>query len=128
MSDPRGIHSEHSAEFWQALDKLVSEFEITIDRPKGSSHPRYPEFIYPLDYGYLKGTSAMDGGGIDVWLGSGSLRRVDAVICVIDLVKRDSEIKVLIGCNEEEKALIYKVHNETAKQKGILIRRIDNAR
>jgi predicted acetyltransferase len=48
-------------DFWQALDKLVSDSEIVIDRPKGSAHPRYPEFIYPLEYGYLKGTTAMDG-------------------------------------------------------------------
>ena len=52
--------------FWQAFDRLILESEIVIDRPKGSAHPRYPDFIYPLDYGYLKGTTAMDGSGIDV--------------------------------------------------------------
>lgn len=52
--------------FWQALDRLVAECETVIDRPKGTAHPRWPEFVYPLDYGYLRGTSSMDGGGIDV--------------------------------------------------------------
>ena len=56
--------------FWEALDTLAAESEIIIDRPKGSAHPRYPGFIYPLDYGYLKATTSMDGGGIDVWRGS----------------------------------------------------------
>ncbi|MDR0293209.1 MAG: inorganic pyrophosphatase [Oscillospiraceae bacterium] len=111
--------------FWQALDTLAAESEIIIDRPKGSAHPRYPKFIYPLDYGYLKGTAAMDGGGIDVWRGSGPAGQIDAVMCIVDLVKRDSEIKVLIGCTEEEKALVYQAHNETDMQKGVLIRRTD---
>ena len=97
--------------------------EIVIDRPKGSAHPRYPHMIYPLDYGYLKDTSAMDGNGIDVWLGSDSSRRIDAIICTVDLVKRDSEIKLLIGCTEEEKQLALKKHNDSQYMKGILIRR-----
>lgn len=56
--------------FWNALDTLVAESEIRIDRPGGSAHPRYPEFIYPVNYGYLKNTTSMDRGGIDIWLGS----------------------------------------------------------
>ena len=47
-------------EFWRNLDKLVEESEIVIDRPKGSSHPKYPHFIYRVDYGYLKNTAYID--------------------------------------------------------------------
>ena len=108
--------------FWQTLSTLVSGSEIVIDRPKGSTHPRYSDFIYPLDYGYLKGTTAMDGGGIDVWRGS-KFTGVDAIMCIVDLVKRDSEIKVLIGCTEEEEMIIYRAHNRTDFMKGILIQR-----
>jgi inorganic pyrophosphatase len=114
-----------SGDFWFALDKLVAESEIVIDRPKGSAHPRYPHFIYQLDYGYLKGTTTMDGGGIDVWRGSDPAGRIDAIMCIVDLMKRDSEIKVLIGCTEDEKADVYRVHNETEYMKGVLIRRDD---
>mgnify|MGYP007110270985 FL=1 len=28
-------------EFWNAIDKLVAESEIIIDRPKGTVHPKY---------------------------------------------------------------------------------------
>ena len=73
-------------------------------------------------YGYLKGTSSMDGSGIDVYVGTGE-NRVNAIICIVDLLKRDSEIKILIGCSEEEKSVLYKMHNETQFMKGILIRR-----
>lgn len=109
--------------FWNAIDKLVSESEIVIDRPKGSAHPCYPDFLYGVDYGYLKNTIAMDGGGIDVWVGSSSNQTSDAIMCIIDLTKRDSEIKILIGCSEDEKEIVYQTHNETEHMKGIMIRR-----
>ncbi len=108
--------------FWQALDTLVASSKIVIDRPRGQSHPKYPDLIYKVDYGYLKDTSSQDGEGIDVYVGTNS-KFVDAVICIVDLVKRDSEIKMLIGCTEEEKEIIYNFHNETEYMKGILIRR-----
>ena len=114
--------SPHSREFWEALDTLVKSSEIVIDRPKGTSHPKFPSFIYRVDYGYLKNTSSMDGSGIDVWVGSCG-KEVDAIMCIVDLMKKDSEIKILIGCTEEEKEIIYKTHNETEFMKGILIRR-----
>ena len=114
--------SKYNADFWHLLDELVANSEIVIDRPKGTTHPRYPDFIYKVDYGYLKNTSSMDGAGIDVWVGSNG-SNVDAIICCVDSLKRDSEIKVLIGCTEEEKSIIYKTHNETHYMKGILIRR-----
>jgi len=28
-------------------------------------------------------------------------------------MKKDSEIKILIGCTEEEKTIVYETHNET---------------
>lgn len=108
-------------EFWNALDELVKNSEIVIDRPKGNRHTKFPDFIYKVDYGYLKDTTSMDGGGIDVWVGTDE-KKIDAIIVIVDLMKKDSEIKILIGCTEEEKQIIYKTHNEEY-MKGILIRR-----
>ncbi|HOT92160.1 MAG TPA: inorganic pyrophosphatase [Anaerolineae bacterium] len=97
--------------FWEQLEALVAGSRVVIDRPKGTAHPRYPAFIYPLDYGYLDGTGTIDGGGVDVWVGSLPERRVTAIICAVDLVKRDTELKLLLGCTPEEAALIVQVHN-----------------
>ena len=110
------------ADFWQALDKLVSESSIIIDRPKNSPHPKYPNLIYPLDYGYLENTTAMDGGGIDVWRGSGG-EYADAIICIVDLLKKDSEIKILVGCNDEEKQIVLQFQNSSEFMKGMLLPR-----
>ena len=113
-------------EFWQAIDSLASSGRIVIDRPKGSSHPKYPDCIYPVDYGYLENTTSMDGDGIDIWRGSLTSNKVDSIICTVDLMKKDSEIKLLIGCTEEETKIIYEFHNNSEFMKGILIKRCEN--
>ncbi len=110
-------------DFWHVLEKLVKESEVIIDRPKGSTHPKYPDFFYELDYGYLEGTTSADGGGIDVWLGSNKDKILDAVIVIVDYLKRDSEIKILIGCNEDEKNKVLYMHNKTEFMKGLMIKR-----
>lgn len=111
-------------DFWKRLDELVATSKIVIDRPAGTAHPRYPDFIYPHDYGYLAGTSSMDGDGIDVWLGSLAEKRVTAVICTIDMTKRDSEMKILLGCTPQEAKTILSTHNN-GPQAGILCHRHD---
>ena len=113
----------YSSEFWAALDQLVSTSRIVIDRPAGTAHPRYPQCIYPLDYGYLEGTASMDGGGIDLWRGSDPGGGLNAIICTVDLMKHDSEIKLLIGCTEEEIQTVLAFHNDSEFMKGILVRR-----
>lgn len=105
--------------FWHAVDELVASSEITIDRPKGTAHPKWPQIIYPLDYGYLNNTSAMDGGGIDLWVGSLPERRVTGLIVTVDLHKRDSEMKILLGCTPEEAQAALSTHN-TFSQSGML--------
>lgn len=114
--------NKYDKEFWRVLDKLLDSSEIVIDRPKGSAHPRFPDIIYPVDYGYLKGTSSMDGEGIDVWVGTGE-KRIDTVMCTVDLMNKDSEIKLLISCTEAERESIYKFHNASEYMNGIMILR-----
>jgi inorganic pyrophosphatase len=108
--------------FWQALDTLVAESELIIDRPRGSAHPRYPEERYLWDYGYLKGTRSGDGDGIDVWVGSLPERRAMGIIMTVDLLKRDSEMKILLGCTHDEMERILSSHN-VGKQSAILVKR-----
>lgn len=94
--------------------------EIVIELSAGTAHPRFPDFIYPLDYGYLEDTRASDGAQIDVWLGSGP-RQVSAVVVTVDLLKRDSEIKLLVGCTPSQCEQILRVHNETGFMEKILL-------
>lgn len=41
---------------------------IKIDRPLGSVHPKYPDFIYPVNYGFVPDTKAPDGEEIDAYV------------------------------------------------------------
>jgi inorganic pyrophosphatase len=107
--------------FWSRLTSLVSGSSILVDRPKGSAHPRFPELIYPLDYGYLSGTRSGDGHGIDVWIGGLESRAITGVVCTIDLGKRDAEVKILLGCSRAEQRLILSLHNR-GDQAAVLIR------
>ena len=100
------VCSLYNEDFWNSIETLVHNSEIIIDRPKGSVHPKYNSFIYNVDYGYLKNTSSMDGSGIDVWVGTEKNKKIDAIMCIIDLLKKGSEIKILIGCTDEEKDTI----------------------
>ena len=97
---------DFAASFWEHLDTLLLQSKIVIDRQKGSVHPRYPRIVYQLDYGYLEDTKSSDNEGIDVWLGTDAEHKLDAIVCTVDLVKRDSEIKLLIGCTPAEKSYI----------------------
>jgi inorganic pyrophosphatase len=108
--------------FWRGLDELVAACRLVIDRPRGTAHPRYPSFVYPLDYGYLQGTQVADGDGIDVWVGSLPERKVTAVVCTVDADKRDAEVKILLGCTPQEACAILAVHNR-GSQAGLLVER-----
>ena len=113
---------ESATYFWDYLEKLVDSSQLKVDRPKGTSHPRYPELIYPLDYGYLEGTLSADGAGMDVWLGASGDRDLCGIILTVDLLKRDTEIKLLLGCTSEEIRMI--LHFHTSKYMGaFLVRR-----
>ncbi len=91
-----------SDEFWDYLQQLVETSKIVIDRPKGSMHHRYPTGSYPVHYGYLKGTTSIDTGGVDIWVGSLGEHRVVGALCTVDLLKRDTELKIIYDCAEDE--------------------------
>lgn len=112
--------------FWRALDELVKSKKIIIDRPAGSAHPRWSDLIYPFDYGYLDKTQAMDGGGIDVWIGGQGSSTVTGVVSTVDLFKNDAEVKILIGCTHEEMVAIEAFHNGQS-QSGLLVVREHNS-
>jgi inorganic pyrophosphatase len=111
-----------SANFWDFLDRLIKSTRVRIDRPGGSRHLRFPEIKYPLDYGYLEGTTAADGGGIDVWMGVSRNYAITAIIVTVDLLKRDTEIKILLGCTEDEIQTILDFHNQKY-MRAMLVRR-----
>ena len=47
------------------IGKIVT---VTIDRPKDSCHPKYPDLIYPVNYGYIDGVIGGDGEEQDAYV------------------------------------------------------------
>ena len=60
---------EHEVD-WAHWEALIRRNGIEIDRPKGSAHPRYDDWIYPLDYGFIPSTIGSDLHEIDVFRGT----------------------------------------------------------
>jgi inorganic pyrophosphatase len=110
-------------DFWTRLDILLESHEIIIDRPTGSHHPRYPAIVYPFDYGYLKDTASADGCEIDICRGTLGQNRLVGIICTVDSLKKDAEIKLLCDCTEAEIALIDTFFNAGEYMSGVVIRR-----
>lgn len=110
------------SDFFSVLDSLIQENGITIDRLRDSVHPRFSDFIYLLDYGYINGTKSQDGSGIDIFRGDNPEVGVVGIICTIDSLKKDSEIKVLYQCTEENIQTALIMMNKKYLR-GILVRR-----
>ena len=104
-----------NSSFWKDMELLIQSSSIIIDRPNHSAHPRYPDMIYPFDYGYLENTTASDGSGIDVWLGSENTKKLTGILCTFDTLKRDAEIKLLLGCSAKDVETIIEFHNMAMK-------------
>lgn len=91
-----------NSEFWDYLQTLVNTSHIVLDRPKGSTHPRFVHQAYPVSYGYLEGTTSIDSGGVDIWVGTLCDGKVVGVLCTVDLLKKDTELKIIYDCTDEE--------------------------
>ena len=50
------------------INILGKKFEIKIDRPIGSAHPKHPDIIYPINYGFVENLMGGDGEEQDVYL------------------------------------------------------------
>lgn len=50
---------------WRWLGRTV---DVTVDRPMGSAHPKHPDLIYPVNYGFLAGVPGGDGDDQDAYI------------------------------------------------------------
>lgn len=95
----------HSTFNWEAWEILINKNGTTIDRPKGSRHPVFPDIIYPIDYGYINETLSTDGAEIDIFLGTATNKLV-AVLFTADFRKGDREAKLIYNCSPSEIYLV----------------------
>lgn len=117
------ISYENNAFFWQKIDTLVFSSKFVLKQEIGSQHPAYKNLIYPVKYGNLVDLAEDAEEGISVFRGSEKASTVNALIIAADILKKDLECKLLIGCTEDELTTILRFLNQTDFQKTILVRR-----
>lgn len=88
-TDHAGLYEKYGCAYWKTMQNRQGEacriyrLEIRdpdyghilgrqvsgiIDRPLGSRHPKYPELVYPVNYGYVEHVMAGDGAEQDVYV------------------------------------------------------------
>ncbi len=72
------------------IGKIVT---VTVDRPLGSQHPKHPDIVYPVNYGFVRGIIGGDGEEQDAYILGVSTPvseftgKVIAIICRTDDVE-----------------------------------------
>ena len=57
-----------------------------------------------------------------MWVGSIGGTKVTGVICCVDALKGDVEMKLLLGCTQEDMRLVLGIHNEGGQSATLLVR------
>ncbi len=114
---------ENNAYFWQKIDTLYFSNRLVIAREKGSTHPKYHNLVYPVDYGYLEDTQNKESDGVPVYKGSMSDFMVTTLVVAADILKKEIDVKLLVGCSPQEEEDILRFLNQTDFQKSVLVRR-----
>ena len=114
---------ENNAYFWQKVDNLYLSSGFKQTRKKGDVHPVFKNLIYPTDYGHVKDTKSISGEGVSVYAGTLSRSKITALVIAADILARELDVKVLVGCTDEEVEAVLRFLNQTDYQKTVLIRR-----
>ncbi len=82
----------------QGKDFLGAMIEVEFDRPLGSVHPKFPDMVYPLNYGFVPDTKAGDGDPIDVYyLSSDKPLKTVSAQCIGYVHRKDDNEDKLIA-------------------------------
>ena len=79
-------------------DVIGSKVRITVDRPLGSLHPRFPDMLYEVNYGFVEGVVGGDGEWQDAYILGVDEPVTEFVGVVLAVIRRrnDSEVKWVV--------------------------------
>lgn len=82
----------------EIIEYLGSEVFVKIDRPLGSIHPNHKDIVFPINYGYLPNTKALDGEEQDAYiLGIDEpINEFKGIVKAIIIRKNDNEDKLVV--------------------------------
>ena len=96
-------------EIWDSLGKTADEVfkerkmlvrsylgktvRIEMDRPIGTPHPKHPEILYPINYGYIPGVLGGDGEELDVYLLGVDEKVTEYTARIIAVIHRNDDVE-----------------------------------
>jgi inorganic pyrophosphatase len=100
-----------------------------IDRPIGSRHPRYPDMIYTVNYGYVEGFIAGDGEQQDAYVfgTSSPLQSFRGKVIAVYHRFNDVENKWIVsldGSDYSDEEILQGIHFQEKYFEGKLIRQL----
>lgn len=115
------VSYDNNAYFWQKVDTIFLSSNVHIIRHKGEVHPQFKNLVYPTEYGHLDETG--NGNPISVYMGTKNHSEITGLIVAADILQKTIDVKLLLGCTEEEVNDVLHFLNQTDFQKTVLIRR-----
>ncbi|MBP3883982.1 MAG: inorganic pyrophosphatase [Olsenella sp.] len=108
-------------------DVIGSVVRGRIDRPLGSAHPRYPDTVYPVNYGYVEGVCGGDGEEQDVYVlgASGPLEEFVGTVIAVYHRHDDNEDKWIVsidGSDYQDAEILEAIHFQEQFFHGELVR------
>lgn len=113
----------NNAYFWQKVDTLFLSGNLKQVKKKGEVHDTFKNLVFPTDYGRLEDLVSHTSNGIPVYMGSGNRNRITALIVAADILTKELDVKILVGCDEKETEDVLRYLNQTDFQKTVLISR-----
>ena len=98
-----------------------------VDRPLGSRHPRHPEMVYPVNYGYIPGVIGGDGEEQDAYvLGTDRpINEFEGTVIAVYHRLNDNEDKWIVsldGNDYSDNEILAAIHFQEQFFQGRLIR------
>ena len=72
---------------------IGKQVKVIVDRPLGSRHPKYPNLIYPVNYGYIGGIFAPDGEEQDAYVLGVTSPVQEFTGTVIAIIRRNNDVE-----------------------------------
>lgn len=106
---------------------LGKEVEVIMDRPMGTKHPKH-DFLYEVNYGYIKDVIAPDGKELDAYyLGVNEPleKAVGKVVAIIHRIDNDDD-KLVVVPKEivlSDKKILKQVNFQEKWFKSLVVRK-----
>ncbi len=117
------IDYENNAFFWQKVETLLLSGNLKMEKKKGDVHSTFGNLIYPTDYGHLVDAKGAGEYGVSVYVGTGNHMEISALVVAVDILTKELDVKMLVGCNDDEIEDVLRFLNQTDYQKTVLIRK-----